>query len=144
MRQNHPVPGRRLIFVLVILLVTLSVLSASRDISRRGPASQTAPTTTEPARTAPAARKPPRERPTETIQRSLPSSRPVRLRLGERVILRTRTERPDIIAIDQLGLRAPTGPGTPGALDFVAADPGTFRVTLAISGRKLGEISVRR
>ena len=46
MRQNRQVPGRRLILVLVMLLVTLSVLSASRDISRRGPAGQGQQTTT--------------------------------------------------------------------------------------------------
>lgn len=150
MRQNRPVPGRRLILVLVMLLVTLSVLSASRDISRRGPAGQGQQTTTatQPAQAPededgarePAGRKP-RANLEETARR-LPSDSPVRARLGERVVLRVKTGRPDIITIDALGIRAPTGPGTSGTLDFIAGTAGKFPVTLALGERKIGAVSV--
>jgi len=152
MRQNRGVPGRRLILVLVMLLVTLSVLSASRDISRRGPASQGQPTTTatQPAQApqgkdeaqGPADRKP--QATPETTARRLPSERPVRAQLGERVVLRVKTGRPDIVSIDALGIRAPTGPGTSGTLDFVAGTTGKFPVTLALGEKKIGTLSVSR
>jgi hypothetical protein len=152
MRQNRPVPGRRLILVLVMLLITLSVLSASRDISRRGPAGQgqQVTTTTQPAR--PAEKKNESkgtadrraQATTGTTARRLPSDRPVRARLGERVVLRVKTGSPDIIAIDALGVRAPTGPGTGGTLDFVAGTAGDFPVTLALGERKIGTLSVSR
>ncbi len=145
-------PGRRLILVLVMLLVTLSVLSASRDISRRGPAGQGQQTTTatqpaQPSEGKDGAKKPadrkPQATPTTTARR-LPSSRPVRAQLGERVVLRVKTGRPDIIAIDALGVRAPTGPGTSGTLDFVAGTTGNFPVTLALGEREIGTLSVSR
>lgn len=152
MRQNRPVPGRRLILVLVMLLVTLSVLSASRDISRRGPADrgQQTTTSTQPAQApegkdeaqGPADRR--SQATPETTARRLPSERPVRAQLGERVVLRVKTARPDIIAIDALGVRAPTGPGTSGTLDFVAGTAGRYPVILALEERQVGTVSVGR
>jgi hypothetical protein len=154
MRQNHGVPGRRLILLLVVLLVTLSVLSAGRDISRRGPAGQATTTTATP--TAPAEREAAgssgardeggekRRQPAgNAVERRLPSTDPVRVRLGQRVVLRVNTREPDIITVDELGIRAPTGPGTTGTLDFVAGSTGTYPVTLAVGERRIGELSVR-
>lgn len=158
MRQNRGVPGRRLILLLVMLLVTLSVLSAGRDISRRGPAGQTTTTgTTTGTTTAPEGdgskpKKPetrdtgqkPQDSPAAgAVERRLPSADPIRVKIGDRVVLRVRTAEPDIISVDELGIRAPTGPGTPGALDFVAGSAGTYPVTLAIGDRRIGELSVR-
>lgn len=155
MRQNRGVPGRRLILLLVMLLVTLSVLSAGRDISRRGPAGQTTTTTgttTAPDGSAgkpdpagsrdkgPKAQEPPAA---AAIERRLPSADPIRVKTGDRVVLRVRTAEPDIISVDDLGIRAPTGPGTPGSLDFVAGSAGTYSVTLAIGERRIGELLVR-
>ncbi len=151
MRQNRWVPGRRLILVLVMLLITLTVLSAGRDISRRGPAGQSQQTTTA---TQPAQSPREEKNGNESGDRSkdaggviearrLPSSKPVQARLGERVLLRVKTARPDIIAIDQMGIRAPTGPGTSGTLDFVAGTEGNFPVTLALGERRIGTVSVR-
>ncbi len=154
MRQNRGVPGRRLILVLVMLLVTLSVLSASRDISRRGPAGQSQQTTsTSQAPDATPTGEASEE--ADTVEsgqpkgrgiavRRLPSGEPVQVRLGERVVLRVKTSRPDIVVIDDLGLRAPTGPGTPGTLDFVAGATGRFPVTLAIGAQRIGTVSVGR
>lgn len=157
MRQNRRVPGRRLILLLVMLLVTLSVLSAGRDISRRGPAGQTTTTqtTTTGTTTTPqeersgdrasrsAARKDGQPVVSRTVRQRLPSNDPLRAKLGERVLLQIRTERPDILVVDGLGVRAPTGPGTPGTLDFVAGSAGSWEVTLAIAGRRVGEVLVR-
>jgi len=145
------VPGRRLILLLVLLLLTLSVLSATRDISRRGPAGSragdpaTTHGTTTPATTAtPAPASPPAPVRDETspVDGSLPSGRPVRARLGQRVLLEVKSDRAEIVAIDRLGLRAPVGPGTYGVLDFIAADRGRFPVTLGIEGKRIGEVVV--
>ena len=68
----------------------------------------------------------------------------MRAQLGERVVLRVKTGGPDIIAIDALGVRAPTGPGTSGTLDFVAGTTGKFPVTLALGEKKIGTLSVSR
>ena len=154
MRQNRGVPGRRLILILVLLLVSLSVLSASRDISRRGPAGQSPGTTQQPADNA---GEPARDRPaggqraevpvrpaTRPVARRLPSERPVRARLGDRVVLSIRTGSPDILAVDALGIRAPTGPGTAGTLDFVAGSAGTYPVKLAIGERRVGRLAISR
>lgn len=154
MRQNRGVPGRRLILLLVMLLVTLSVLSAGRDISRRGPAGQTTTTgtTTAPEGDGSKPKRPEtRDKGQEAkeppaagaVERRLPSTDPIRVKIGDRVILRVRTAEPDIISVDELGIRAPTGPGTPGALDFVAGSAGTYPVTLAIGDRRIGELAVR-
>lgn len=155
MRQNRGVPGRRLILVLVMLLVTLSVLSAGRDISRRVPAGQTTTppvtgTTPTPAQ-ASSGKDPAREKeeggpgmasPGGAVTRRLPSTEPVRARLGQRVVLRIETGRPDILIIDELGLRAPTGPGTGATLDFVAGATGSFPITLGVGGKQVGELKV--
>ena len=150
MRQNRGVPGRRLILLLVMLLVTLSVLSAGRDISRRGPAGQTtttgtttAPTDARPSGTGGADRQEPEAATAETVERRLPSADPVRVKLEDRVVLRVRTPEPDIISVDELGIRAPTGPGTSGTLDFVAGSAGSYEVKLAFGERRIGELSVR-
>lgn len=138
-------PGRRLILLLVLLVLTLSVLSATRDISRRPatgagdnrttrPDATTAPAVT--ATTTPATPEP--VRPAAT----LPSAKPVLARQGDRVILKVRSERPDVVLIDELGLRAPVGPGTTGLLDFVAGVPGSFAVELALGDRQVGEVEV--
>lgn len=145
MRHNRWVPGRRLLLLLVLLLLTLSVLSATRDISRRPTGGGTSTTTAAPPATRPApAEKPPAtERPATTrVTATLPSDRPVRVGLGERVALKVRSDRPDVVLIDELGLRAPVGPGTTGILDFVAGSQGSFAVTLALNDRRIGEVKV--
>ncbi|MBU6337126.1 MAG: hypothetical protein KGR19_04825 [Acidobacteria bacterium] len=145
MRHNRWVPGRRLLLLLVLLLLTLSVLSATRDISRRPTGGGTSTTTAAPPATRPApAEKPPAtERPATTrVTATLPSDRPVRVGLGERVALTVRSDRPDVVLIDELGLRAPVGPGTTGILDFVAGSQGSFAVTLALNDRRIGEVKV--
>jgi len=131
-----------------MLLVTLSVLSAGRDISRRGPAGQTtttgttAPTDARPPGTGGADREEREPSPAESVERRLPSADPVRVKLGDRVVLRVRTPEPDIISVDELGIRAPTGPGTSGTLDFVAGSVGSYEVGLAFGERRLGELLV--
>lgn len=139
-------PGRRLILLLVLLLVSLSVLSATRDISRqRLPALRTTPTTTgttdSPAQ--PKADEAPGKRPEQSVAAArLPRSRPVAASLGQRVILTIDSDRPDVAVIDPLGVRAPVGPDTEGTLDFVADQPGDFTVKLGIGGRRVGEVRV--
>lgn len=138
-------PGRRLLLLLVLLLLILSVLSATRDISRRPTGGGTSTTTAAPPATRPAPVEKPSatDRPATTpVTATLPSDRPVRVRLGERVVLKIRSERPDVVLIDALGLRAPVGPGTTGILDFVAGSQGSFGVTLALGERRVGEVKV--
>lgn len=144
MRHNRQVPGRRLILLLVLLLVTLSVVSASRDVSRRPPA-------------APGKRTDAAGRPATTDGRldraqpapggtparaTLPSRTPVRARPGDRVILKVRSAGPDVVLIERLGLRAPVGPGTDGVLDFVVAERGSFPVSLALEAKPIGDVVV--
>lgn len=140
-------PGRRLIVLLVVLLISLSILSASRDVSRTrlpgGPRVTTSPPKTTPAQTSPGTEPKPKESPTPTVTAQLPSREAVRVPLGARVQLRVKSGRPEVVTIDELGLRAPAGPGTASTLDFVASQPGTFPVTLSVSGRRVGEVRVR-
>lgn len=150
-------PGRRLILIMVLLLLSLSVLSATRDVSRSrlpgsgstttgstttGTTTQAGPETTPapPGEDEPTARQ---ERDTAVSRASLPSPDPVEARLGERVILSIRSEAPEILAVRELGVQAPVGPGTGGVLDLVAGQPGRYPITLALSGRRVGELRVR-
>lgn len=143
-------PGRRLIILLVVLLITLSVLSATRDVSRtslpgvpNGRRVTTAPTTTTTTprtTTAKAEAQPAPPAPTVTVR--LPGRGSSRVPLGAHVIVRVSSSRPEIVSVDGLGVRSPVGPGTPGTLDFVAPQAGRYPVTLAISGRRIGEIVV--
>lgn len=143
-------PGRRLILIMVLLLLSLSVLSATRDVSRsRLPGTGPAATTTEADR--PAARAPDAEReaaPSKDRERpvslaTLPSPAAVQARAGERVILSIRSEAPEILAVRDLGVQAPVGPGTGGVLDLIAGQPGHYPITLALSGRRVGELRVQ-
>ena len=152
MGQNRSVPGRRLIILLVLLLISLSVLSASRDVSRtRLPGSTTAttPATTSDPKPKAQPTPPPKSRSEKDVAASgqttrirLPKPGSVRVPLGSRVIITISSSEPEIVAVDELGVRAPVGPGTRGTLDFVASSTGRYPVTLAISGRRVGELEV--
>lgn len=141
-------PGRGLIVMLVVLLVALSVLSATRDVSRNQlPGSQTgrgadtsSPATTTGSESAPSP--PGKAREAETIRVRMPSQKPVRVPLGARVEVTVASARPEIVSVEKLGVRAPVGPGTTGTLDLIAPSTGRFPVTLAVSGRRIGELAV--
>ena len=49
----------------------------------------------------------------------------------------------DKAAVRDLGVQAPVGPGTGGVLDLITAQPGRYPITLALSGRRVGELRVR-
>lgn len=148
-------PGRRLIVLLFLLLISLSVLSASRDISRTRLPGSTTPGTTpqattgrtttkpaEPSRKVEPPRKADDRQP--VVKARLPATSPVDVSLGTRVQLSVKGSTPEILAIDELGVRSPAGAGTRATLDFVASAPGRFPVTLAISGQRVGEVRVKR
>ena len=141
-----------MILLMVVLLLALSVLSATRDVSRSrlpgmGPSTTTAPGSPEPRRTpttAPAPKPDPVAPPPRKVETAtLPSPRPVDVRPGERVVLRVEARVPEILAVEALGVRAPVGPGTGGTLDLVADRAGRFPITLGIQGRRVGELRVR-
>lgn len=138
-------PGRRLILIMVLLLLSLSVLSATRDVSRSrlpgtGPATTGTTTSARPVqRAAPPARQGAEGK---VSKANLPSRRAVVARAGERVILSIRSEGPEILAVRDLGVQAPVGPGTGGVLDLVAGEPGRYQITLALTGRRVGVLRV--
>lgn len=153
MGQNRRVPGRRLIILLVLLLISLSVLSASRDVSRTrlpGATTSTTPATTsepkpgtQPSASATSGEKKAAGASAGTTRVRLPKTGTAKVPLGSRVVVSVRTAVPEIVAVDQLGVRAPAGPGTRGTLDFIASSTGRFPVTLAVSGRRIGELEVQ-
>lgn len=142
---------------MVLLLLSLSVLSATRDVSRSrlpgtGPASTGTTTTSTATQASPETRPSPPGKDgaaarqggdTAVSEATLPSPDPVEARTGERVILSIRSEAPEILAVRDLGVQAPVGPGTGGVLDLISAQPGRYPITLALSGRRVGELRVR-
>jgi hypothetical protein len=78
------------------------------------------------------------------VRGRLPADRTVVARVGDVVRVEVMSTRPDEAQVLELGLEAPTEPGLPGTLEFVADQPGRFRVTLRNAGRRVGVIEIRR
>jgi hypothetical protein len=128
MRSRRP-----LIWLLASLVIVLGALSATqRDDERARTAQQQVP------RAAPGAA----ER-GEVVPGELPGDRVVRARPGDTVVLRVRSEVPDVARIARLGLATAVGPGIPGELSFQALEPGRLAVVLQLSGRRVGTVDVR-
>lgn len=121
-----------LILLAVVVLLTGAISAANRD--RRTTTTSTATTSAPPATTSGA--------PSADVVARLPSSKPVRARTGETVVLTVRSETPDIAEILAVGAKTAVGPGLPGELRFVAPTPGDLPVDLEVAGTTAGIVRV--
>jgi hypothetical protein len=121
-----------LVLLALVILLTGAISASNRD--RR--TADTTTTTTAPA--APAAD----DAAEDEVVATLPSSKPVRAQTGETVVLRVRSETPDIAEILAVGAKAPVGPGLPGELRFVAPTAGDLKVNLEVAGTTAGIVRV--
>lgn len=129
MRSRRP-----LLILLVAGILMLGALSAAeRD---RGPVA-----------VAPSGPAVPADR-GEEISVTLPSTRPLKVRAGDTVVLRVRSDAPDIakvLAVEEhapVGAQVPVGPDLPGELRFVARVRGEFEVRLELAGTRAGLVEV--
>jgi hypothetical protein len=81
--------------------------------------------------------------PGDEIKATLPSSRPVEAGVGDTVVLRVRSDSPDIAKILAAGLEAPVGPGVPGELRFIPRASGAFEVRLELAATRAGLVAVQ-
>jgi hypothetical protein len=125
---------RALLVLLAAVVVALGAVSAAqrdeRDTSTTGPA---VTTTTAPASAPPGTQ----------VRGELPADRVVRARPGDFVVLRVRSDAPDVARIPELGVQAAVGPGIAGELGFQALEPGRYPVVLQLSGRRGGSVEIR-
>lgn len=121
-------PRRPLLILLVAAILLMGALSADRrDRGREASA---------PALPAPSAP------PGDEIIATLPASRPVEARVGDTVVLRVRSDSPDVAKILEAGIQAPVGPGVPGELRFVPQARGELEVTLELAATRAGLVEV--
>lgn len=123
--------ARPALVLLIVLLVLFGALSAAnRDSGTRTRSTPAPGTVTTPVPEA------------GQVTATLPADRPVRVKVGDAVVLRVRSATPDIAEILQVGARAPVGPGLPGILQFIAQVPGDLAVTLELANRPVGVVRV--
>lgn len=121
-----------LILLVAVILLTGAISAANRDRGRTtttGTTTATAPPTTTGGSAA-------------DVTATLPASKPVRARTGDTVVLRVRSETPDIAEILAVGAKTSVGPGLPGELRFVAPTAGDLPVDLEVAGTTAGIVSV--
>lgn len=126
---------RRTTIVLLVLVILLTGAISASNRDRR--ATQTTPSTTTTA-AAPA----PSVAAGDEIVATLPSAKPVKARTGDTVVLRVRSDTPDIAEILAVGAKTPVGPGLPGVLRFVAPTAGDLQVDLEVAGTTAGIVRV--
>lgn len=126
MRSRRPA----LILLVAVILLTGAINASNRD-------RQNARTTTTTTSIPPAEGTPP-----EDVTATLPASRPVRVRTGETVVLRVRSETPDVAKILAVGVTTAVGPGIPGELRFIAPGAGDLPVRLEVAGTTAGIVRV--
>ncbi len=123
---------RSAITLLVVMILVVGALSAAeRDRTKDKSAATTtayAPATSTTAR---------------EVVATLPADSPVRAKVGDSVLLRVRSTKPDIAQMLKLGISTSVGPALPGEIRFVADAPGTFPVTLEVAGTVGGIVQVR-
>jgi hypothetical protein len=122
-----------LVLLALVILLTGAISASNRD---RRTADTTTTTSTA---AAPAA---PDDAAGDEVVATLPSSKPVRAQTGETVVLRVRSETPDIAEILAVGAKAPVGPGLAGELRFVAPTAGDLKVNLEVAGTTAGIVRV--
>ena len=120
-----------LVLLVLVILLTGAISAANRD--RRTTGTTTTTTAAAPAPSVAAG---------DEVVATLPASKPVRATTGETVVLRVRSETPDIAEIIAVGAKAPVGPGLPGELRFVAPTPGDLQVDLEVAGTTAGIVRV--
>jgi hypothetical protein len=125
-------PARRVLRVVAILLLSFALVSS---ISPRPQQRAAAPTV--PAQPAGAAAPRP-----ETVDGRLPADRIVHAREGDVVDLQVTSREPDVARVDALGVSAPTEPGLPAQLTFVADRAGRFAVDLRDAGERVGTLEI--
>jgi hypothetical protein len=124
---------RTAITLLAVLILVVGALSAAeRDRTRDKTA--TAPAVPAQAQTQKTGRQ---------VVATLPADSPVRAKVGDSVVLRVKSDTPDIAQMLQLGLSWSVGPKLPGTMQYVADAPGTFAVTLEVAGTVGGIVQVR-
>ena len=121
-----------LVLLVLVILLTGAISAANRDRRTAG----TTTTTTTAAAPAPSVAA------GDEVVATLPSSKPVRATTGETVVLRVKSDTPDIAKILAVGAKAPVGPGLPGELRFVAPTPGDLPVKLEVAGTTAGIVRV--
>ena len=131
--KHRPMRSRRsAITLLVVMIIVVGALSAAERDRTRG----------KTATSTPAARQQSRTTGREVVA-TLPADSPVRARVGDSVLLRVRSDTPDIAQMLKLGISTSVGPALLGELQFVADAPGTFPVTLEVAGTVGGIVQVR-
>jgi hypothetical protein len=127
---------RALLWLLAAVVVGLGALSAARRDDERRATSPPPQTTTGalPRASAPAGRQ---------VRGELPADRVVTARPGDFVVLRVRSDVPDVARVAGLGVQGAVGPGIPGELGFQALEPARHPVVLQVSGRRVGTVEVR-
>ena len=127
---------RSAITLLVVMILVVGALSAAERDRTKDKTATTATTT------AAAAALPPQTTGHEVVA-TLPADSPVRAKVGDSVLLRVRSETPDIAQMLKLGISTSVGPQLLGEMQFVADAPGTFPVTLEVAGTVGGIVQVR-
>ena len=123
---------RSAITLLVVMIIVVGALSAAERDRTRG---KTATTTAADAVSV--------QTTGHNVVATLPADSPVRAKVGDSVLLRVRSDTPDIAQILKLGISTSVGPALLGELQFVADAPGTFPVTLEVAGTVGGIVQVR-
>jgi hypothetical protein len=125
-------PARRTLLLVAVLLLLAAVVSSVVEENRSRAPSSGDETAGRPARAKP-----------RVVRGRLPADGTVVAREGDVVKVEVMSNRPDEAQVLGLGLDAPSEPGLPGELEFVADQAGRFAVTLRDAGRRVGVIEVR-
>jgi hypothetical protein len=120
---------RRLLLPVIVLLIAISVLSATTSPDR------------VPTRAPTAAPEPPAP-PAREVRASLPRTAPLHAVVGDVVRLVVHAPSADTVTLDALAVQAPVDRATPAELVFVADRPGRFRVRLRDAGEAIGTLVV--
>lgn len=137
-------PSRRaLVWVLAALVIALGALSAATRDRSKTATSTTSQTTTAPA-TGTSSTATTTTSPTggPEVTGVLPDDKVVKGRVGDLIVIRVRSETPDIAKIAALGVEGAVGPGIAGLLSFQAGQPGRFPVGLTVSERRVGAVEI--
>jgi hypothetical protein len=125
--------ARRILLYTAVLLLALTIASAFNP--RDDEDDDAPPTATVPRAGSPSA--------PERVEVAFPASDPVRVRVGDIVEISVKAPEADRVAIEDLGVRGPVGPGIDSPLVVVADRAGTFPVTLRFTERRIGTLTVR-
>jgi hypothetical protein len=131
--------ARRLLVLAAVLLALGAVAASLAPRDLRGPSSTTTAGTSPPA----ASPTPAQGREVSLVVDA--SARPlatVTARVGDDVHLAVRASAPDSVRIEALGQSEAADPYSPARFDFVPDRPGSFPITLAQSGRRVGVLRI--